>query len=196
MWYAVQVETGREEETLAWIGRAAAEQGVEDAFAELFVPKRSLWERVGKAEWREREEPLFPGYLIASIDHRRDLARAVRALRAAPRAARMLSYDGAFAAIADDEVATICRFTGRDCRCVGVSEGFVEGGKVVVVSGALVGCEAMIRKVNRRKRTALVEFEFMGRTVRTEFALSLMRSTRDEWHAAHSGERFYQFNHV
>ena len=46
--------------------------------------------------------------------------------------------------------------------CIGNSVGYIEGDIVKVNSGPLVGKESIIRKINRHKREAIIEIEFMG----------------------------------
>ena len=45
-WYAVQVETGREDAACALVLRAAEAEGLADAFDELFSPKRRTLSKV------------------------------------------------------------------------------------------------------------------------------------------------------
>lgn len=175
-WYAVQVETGREDAACALILRAARAAGIDDAFKELFSPKRRALAKV-RGELVAGLEPLLPGYVIA-VAKPRDLDAVATALRRSPRFARLVGQGGVFAPLSDQEVAWICAFTQRDSRTVEMSEGFVEGGRVVVTSGPLVGREALVRKVNRRKRTAEVEFSICGRTVTVKVGLSLVKKER------------------
>jgi len=53
------------------------------------------------------------------------------------------------------------RFLNSDF-CVTGSVGFIQGDMVRVTSGALVGMESRIKKINRHKREAIVELEIMG----------------------------------
>ena len=46
--------------------------------------------------------------------------------------------------------------------CVTGSVGFIEGGMIRVSSGALIGMESRIKRINRHKREAIVEMEIMG----------------------------------
>ena len=46
--------------------------------------------------------------------------------------------------------------------CVVGSVGFIEGDVIRITSGALVGLEGKIKKINRHKREAVVEMEMMG----------------------------------
>jgi transcriptional antiterminator NusG len=48
--------------------------------------------------------------------------------------------------------------------CVRGSVGFIEGDAIRIMSGALVGLESRIKRINRHKREAIVEMEVMGAT--------------------------------
>jgi transcriptional antiterminator NusG len=58
--------------------------------------------------------------------------------------------------------------------CIRASVGFCEGDKVRVTSGALVGLESLIKKINRHKREAIVEMEMMGDVRRVKLMLEVV----------------------
>lgn len=177
MWYAVQVWTGKERVTLEQICKAVELAGLEGVVREAFVPTRVVFE--GQlAHARRVERPLFPGYLLLDAT-RRGIAQVARVVRETPKFAKVLTYDGVFLPLLPEETDLICALTQRGRRSIDVSEGFVEGGRVVVVAGPLVGQESTIKKVNRRKRAALVELSICGRRVEVELGLELMKRNRE-----------------
>ena len=88
-WYAVQVETGREDAACALVLRAAEAAGLADAFDELFNPKRRTLSKV-RGELAEGLEPLLPGYVIA-VARPDDLGRRGRG-RCAARRGSLVSW--------------------------------------------------------------------------------------------------------
>lgn len=172
----MQVETGREDAACELILRAAQAAGLARAFDELFSPKRRTLSKV-RGELVEGQEPLLPGYVIA-VCRPRDLDAVATALNRFPRFARLVGAGEAFTPLSDQEVAWISAFTRRESRTVEMSEGFIEKGRVVIASGPLVGHEALLQKVNRRKRFAEVEFSICGRTVRAKVGLNLVKKER------------------
>ncbi|WP_165045735.1 antiterminator LoaP [Adlercreutzia sp. ZJ138] len=170
-WYAVQVFTGQEDKAVGLIGQTLTISGEENLVDEVFVPKRkTLTKQHG--ELVEGETALFPGYIMVVTSK---VERLSALLGKVPAFTRLLGTDGMFTPLAEGEVAWICAFTQRKHRTVEMSEGFVEGGRVVVASGPLVGREALIKKVNRRKREATLELSILGRTVEVKVGLSLVR---------------------
>ena len=125
-----------------------------------------------RGQWRTCTATLFPGYLIVVTDRVDELESQ---LRRVPAFAWVLSNDGGFVPLERDEVAWIDAFTEKGHRTVGVSEGVIEGDRIIVLKGPLVGREGWIRKINRRKRTAYLEIEMFGRTIQTKIGLGIVR---------------------
>lgn len=173
-WYAIQVRTGQEDAVCFLVAQTAKNIGALDAFDELFAPKRQILKKL-RGEIIEGVEQLLPGYIIA-VCRPAKLDLLVTALRKSSRFARLIGQSGAtFVPLSDEEVSWICAFTQRGDRTVEISEGFVEGGCVKIVSGPLVGKEGLIRKVNRRKGTASLELQILGRAVEVKVGLNLVK---------------------
>ena len=49
-----------------------------------------------------------------------------------------------------------------DNYCISSSIGFIEGDKIIIISGALAGLECKIKQIIRHKREAVIEVEIMG----------------------------------
>ena len=170
MWYVVQVCTGREQAACDLIG------GRVDAplLRECFVPRRTVaFKEAG--EWRTEEEPLFPGYVIVDTDQPKRLHGRLLGL---PDFARLLDVDGEFLPLDDEEVAWIDAFTRRGHRVVDMSHAVVEGGVVRIVDGPLVGKEAQVKRINRRKRRAVLELRILGRVAEVPVGLEILRKPR------------------
>ena len=170
MWYVVHVSTGREAAACALI-----EERVDGSlYEECFVPRRSMARRAGDG-WETVEEPLFPGYLIVDTRQPRRMRSALDRL---PDFARLLDVDGEFLPLDDEEVAWIDAFTRRGHRVVDMSHAVVEGGVVRIVDGPLVGREAQVKRINRRKRRAVLELQILGRTIEVPIGLEILRKPR------------------
>ena len=88
--------------------------------------------------------------------------------------ARVLSQDGQFVPLAKEEVQLIGGFTHRGDRVVPMSEALKDGDKVVVTAGPLLGHEGLIKTINRRKSTALLELNLCGRRITTRVGLAVL----------------------
>jgi len=155
MWYVVQTVAGREFAVCRLIESLVED----DVLQECFVPRYEVQKQ-------------FRGYLIVVTDRVDELESQ---LRRVPAFAWVLSNDGGFVPLERDEVAWIDAFTEKGHRTVGVSEGVIEGDRIIVLKGPLVGREGWIRKINRRKRTAYLEIDMFGRTIQTKIGLGIVR---------------------
>ena len=57
---------------------------------------------------------------------------------------------------------------------LGSSIGIIEGDKVKILSGPLIGKEGLIRLINRHKRTAIIELKMFGRTSDIKIGLEII----------------------
>lgn len=164
-WYVIQVETGRELVACESIQRAASQYdhrrtlecdsdaGPQPLLRECFAPRyRGRFKLHG--EWHDEDRLLLPGYVIAVTDDPWTLARL---LRGPHRMARILTMGETFAPLTSENRAWIERWTTEGDRTVPLSYAHKEGDKIVVTSGALVGFEGMIQRIDRRRCLAYIE---------------------------------------
>jgi len=92
-------------------------------------------------------------------------------------ALKLLRYGNSFLDISyemkSDEHKSFQRLFGEK-DCVDMSKGFIDGDKILVTEGALVGLEGSIKRINRHKMLAHVEIEMFGATRITEFGLEVI----------------------
>lgn len=185
-WYAVQVVAGREDHMRDLIVQAArleeraarerareAREGLEGlpVAEEVFVPKARVGvKREGK--WLPGKEPLMPGYLVAVTRHPDALARALRRVSGL---ARVVRQDNVFVPFSDQGVRWLEDQTQRGRRAVPMSEGYVEDGRLHVTQGPLKGREAVIVKVDHRKKVAYLEVEAEGRRIKAQLGIRITR---------------------
>ncbi|WP_455137472.1 antiterminator LoaP [Thermophilibacter sp.] len=169
-WYVVQVATGKEATMCELIQRVAPEGVLE----ECFTPRYQTQKKV-RGEWVYVQKVLFPGYLIAVTDRVDELWAA---LRGVSEFTRLLSVGEAFAPLSDEDRAWISVFTEKGARVVPMSMGVIEGDRVIVTQGPLVGQEALIRRVDRKRSTAYLELKMFGRTLTTKVGLGIVARRR------------------
>lgn len=170
-WYVIQVATGKEEALCGLIERVAPEGSCEECFSPRYETQMKV-----KGAWRPATKPLFPGYLIAVSNQ---IEKLENALKRVPEFTRVLSVGEAFVPLHEDDQAWIGAFTERGARTVPMSMGVMEGDRVVVLSGPLVGREALIKSVNRHRSLAFLEFEICGRRVTTKVGLGIVRKREE-----------------
>ena len=166
VWYVIQVINGRED-----IMRERIERLVPaGAMQEFFYPQFQTEIKV-HGEWVYTTKPLFPGYLICDTADPRTVQQHLLRM---DDFARVLSQDGRFVPLAEEEVQLIGGFTHVGDRVVPMSEALKDGDKVVVTAGPLLGHEGLIKDVNRRKNTAFLEVDLCGRRVTTRVGLAVL----------------------
>ena len=74
---------------------------------------------------------------------------------------RILKEGDVFTPISKEEAAFIAGITDEDYS-IGMSEGYILDSKVYITSGPLLGREGIIKKIDRHKRTAVIELTFLG----------------------------------
>ena len=185
-WYVVQVPTGREEYTARLIKRVASEvtqilplaerlQAKGSAFAtplltDCFVPTCD-YERKRRGEWKTVRLPLFPGYVVTVSDN---VDLLIRLLRRVPEFTRHLRMGEGFVPLDDAERALVEMLASNEEHNVPMSYGVAEGDEVRVTSSPLKGREGLIKEVNRKRSTALLEVSMFGRTLRAKIGLAIV----------------------
>ena len=100
-------------------------------------------------------------------------------LRDLPEFARLLAQGNEFVPLAPAEVEVIGGFTKPGDRVVPMSVGVKDGDRVVITQGPLVGHEAMVKEIWRRKSIAILEIDMCGRTVTTRVGLGVL--SKEKW---------------
>lgn len=164
--YAIQVASGQEAKVEELIRRFVDEALV----GEIFVPRFESMRR-WKGEWHKRTERLTPGYLYVETS---DAEKLALQLRRVPTFTKVLGNNEVFIPLNDEEVAWLNAFTGGDRCVIEMSEGIVEGNKVIVLRGPLRGHEAEIKRIDRHRRMAELEVSMLGRMKTIRLGLEII----------------------
>ncbi|MDH5719867.1 MAG: antiterminator LoaP [Spirochaetia bacterium] len=178
-WYAVQAYGGNEED---------AREKLKKEFPEIktFIPKRELEIRKG-GKIKKEKKPLFPGYIFISFEEKIDYEKALEVLRRC-RTTGLKTSITKFLGIADtkisekkevlpvktEEIAYIFELT-QESETINFSKFVKSGTKIKILEGPLKGKEAVIKKVNARKKRITVEIYLMGKTHEIDLGGSLAK---------------------
>lgn len=163
-WYAIFVETGREEEVQRYI-----ELLFPDGEIKTLVPKRKLIER-RQGKTYERIKTLIPGYVLTQAKMDYDLYYGLKDL---PNVYKVLKDDFDPIPIREEEMAMILGLT-RQGEVIEISEVYREGKEIKVLSGPLEGLEGIIEKFDHRKKRVKVCIEFLGEYKRVDLGANLV----------------------
>lgn len=165
-WYVIQVRSGKEDEIKNTCERSIPK----DILQECFIP-RSVRLRKKQGTWREIEEILFKGYVFMITDHIEELFNK---LKLVPDLTKVLGNDGEFICpILKEEARFLMKF-GKENHLVEMSQGYIVGDKVNIISGPLVGYEGKIKKIDRHKRIAYIEVSLFDQVVVVQVGLEII----------------------
>lgn len=165
-WYVVQVVSGRERKVCELLRAKIGEDVLKECFSPAYATQRKV-----RGEWEEHRSLLFPGYVIAVT---RDAAELKARMRTVAEFTRLLSLGERFTSLTKAERAWICAYTQQGERVMPMSMAVMEGDQVRVVQGPLLGQEALIDHVDRRRSTAYIELEMFGRRIKTKIGLGVV----------------------
>jgi len=161
-WYVIHCLTGREEEVMS---------RVQGAGIKAVVPRRLMKER-RSGTWRNVERTVFPGYVFVQT---RMTHADYYAIRYVPGVIRVLGNSRP-QPLQEEEVTLILKLT-MDEDPMGLSEVFVDGGKVTVISGPLKGLEGYIVKLDARRFRARVNITILGEPRIVELGVNVIQKT-------------------
>ncbi|RKJ42857.1 antiterminator LoaP [bacterium 1XD8-76] len=164
MWYVIQVYTGRETE----IASQCREQVIEEG-EDIFIPLVERMTKVG-GEMTMVKARLFPGYVFIETGDVEDMYLRLKKIKAMTR---LLKTGEEITSLYPEEEAYLKKL-GDEEHVVRYSEGFFEGDKLVVTSGALKNYEGQIKKVLRHKRLVVLEVPLLGRKVEVTLGLGVV----------------------
>jgi transcriptional antiterminator NusG len=158
-WIVLFVKTGSEKELVHKLkGKLNAEEYLP------FFPVREM-PRKRKGVIFKECRPLFPGYIFIQTEIEPDLiANKLRmALVDIEELYSILHYgdDKNDVTLREWERLPWERMFDSDF-CIRGSVGFIEGDEIRITSGALVGMESRIKKINRHRQIAIIELDMMG----------------------------------
>ena len=179
MWYVIQTVGGQEQAVRRMIEHQhSGDRGGQ--VEQCFIPMRERTVKRG-GEWRLVQEKLFPGYVFVVTE---DAQKLLQSLKSILRFTRLLGTGtNEFVPLEPEEIAFLQRFedSGHVARLSKVE--VVEGGRIRILSGALLNCEGMITKVHLHRRVAEVRTQFMGRTVDLYLGFELLGRPAEKAHA-------------
>lgn len=164
--YVLQTMAGRERKL-----KEAVERGV-SGVGECYIPEREVAEK-RDGRWVRAVKRLLPGYVFVRTDDPDTLAAGLRGL---PGFSRLLGVSGErFLPLTPGEEAWLGALANPDTHVVELSQGVIEGDRVRVSAGPLMGYESAIKRIDRHKRAAWIEVSLMGRTKLVKVGLEIVR---------------------
>ena len=175
-WYVLQVRAGKENSSVRDIKAYNAEKGINDVSP--FVPMKERFFKTAKNKNDPKVElyTLFPGYAFAETPMGdSDFLQYIKGVHGRYRyLMKPVQYgDSHDFALRMEERLPLMQLMNHEW-CVKVSSGFMENGRVKIISSALKGFDGEIKKLDRYKMRAWVEFDMFNRKHLVEVGLEVL----------------------
>ena len=171
MYYVVQVQTGKEEQTIADIRKYKSDK----TEFEVFAPSRLVKRKYGN-EYKEVSERCFPGYVFVETDNPKDLFFD---LYWVPEFTRLLGREGLtynFVPLNEEESRMVdILYNAGNGRVTPISDIEIEAGDTVrILDGPLRDVQAQIKAVDLHKRNVTVGVTFCNRIMDVKLGINIV----------------------
>lgn len=166
MWYVIQVRTGKEEKTVFMIEQHTAGGCKVNCFLPKFERKRKY-----AGTWNVEQAILFPGYVFVDTEK---MERFYLLLKQVPELTKVLGTGELWTPINEEDLKVLYHLLNKEYT-MELSEGIIVDEQIVIAHGPLKGMEALIKKIDRHRRTARVELQMFGRRQEIEVGVEILR---------------------
>lgn len=177
-WYVLYVRSNTEHKVVDNFRKAVAMQALSYEI-EPFCPESEKYYKDKHSHTlgsTYRKRPLFPGYVFVETDMPETEFRAnfSDVIYNSADIIKLLRYgkDGSLAIRQDERERFEYLLKGK--RCLEHSIGYMEGDKITITGGPLIGMEGNIKKINRHHRTAQIEIDMFNQKQMVDVALEIV----------------------
>lgn len=167
MWYAVQVATGREETARDMCRKLLNKESYTDIFIIRFDRAKRYY-----VAWHKEKKIMFPGYMFIDTDNPSDIYEQ---LKNVPELTKILGREGKDFISIEPGKEAMFKAMVNEAYEIPVSTGIIEGNRVIVKDGPLVGMEAYIKKIDRHKRIAVLNAEMFDQEINVSVGLEIVQ---------------------
>lgn len=172
MWYVIQVYTGQEME----IAQQCRDRVIEED-EDVFVPLAERQTRI-HGEQQIIRTRLFPGYVFIETGQIEDFHFRLKRIEAMTK---VLKTGETMTPLHEEEETYLRQIgLGEKEHVVKYSEGYLEGDRLVVTSGALKGYEGRIKRILRHKRLVVLEVPLLGRILEVTLGLGVVEKRQGD----------------
>lgn len=151
MWYVMQVMSTKEFSILNKIKQLTPKDDTE-----YFIPMYEQYRKIQKKATTVKKV-LFPGYVFISTD---DIDLVVENLKKVPDFTQILKCGDEIVPLKKCEERFLKNFINKD-KTIEMSIGHIVGEDVIITEGPMKNFNGKIKKINRHKRQATIEIQFM-----------------------------------
>ncbi|BCJ96192.1 transcription termination/antitermination protein NusG [Anaerocolumna cellulosilytica] len=169
-WYILYVRTGCEEKI-----QKILQKRLNNEYFLPFIPMKKVVFKQKGITYIEKKS-CFPGYVFIQSKYEENefIKLVFPIMQCIEDVYLFLHYENKYdIRLREEERVYLNKIMGSD-YCIEHSVGYIEGDKIRVVSGVLMGMESKIKKINRHKREAIIEVFMMGDNRRLSVALEVL----------------------
>lgn len=167
-WYVVQVYTGFEDVVKADLEKRIVEEGLEELFGEILIPKGNVVSLFGEDD---KKEKIFPGYLLIQLEM---TGESYKLIASNPRVTRFLGGKEPVP-ISNKEVERIFAQISGELPVARESLTFAEGGEVHIASGPFSGFVGVVEKIDEEREKLTVMVSIFGRLTPVELGFDQVK---------------------
>lgn len=181
MWYVVQVLTGDEQPTVMLVKKQFEKYEREmeitgPLYRDIFIPLCEVRKK-SRGLWKTELKKLFPGYFFIDTEKIKETCEVLTGVQKYTRILRMADEIKPVKPEEEEFLSSLM----NDEHVISYSSGIIVDDTVYITDGVLKDREARIKKINRHKRSALVETDLFGRPTEVWIGLEIViKCTRQE----------------
>ncbi len=168
-WYVVQVYTGFEEVVKADLEKRIEEEGLQDFFGDILVPRGQVVSMF--AEEQDKKEKIFPGYLLIQLEM---TGESYRVVASNPRVTRFLG-GGKPVPISEKEVSRVFSQISGELPVAREAITFTDGCEVSISSGPFAGFVGVVERVDEEREKITVMVSIFGRLTPVELGFDQVK---------------------
>lgn len=166
-WYVIYVMGGKENTIVEYLKK--------DENLDAFCPQVEVIHRKQGRSYIVNK-PMFPSYIFIKTSLKMSEFQDIFKQKRYEKSGMIkdLQYGDDIPALHDSEIVWIERLLDNEA-IVRKSTGMIEGDRVIIENGPLKGYESYIIHIDRHKRKATLAFEMLGKEVRLDTALEIIK---------------------
>lgn len=142
-----------------------------------FIPKIEIFHKYANKCIQKENKIMFPGYIFIESNYGSVVLVGMinKFINDHEAPLKLLKYgDSCDYAMRKCEKSLLLSFYNKE-SCIEASTGLIQGDKTTVIHGPLKGRENIIKKIDRSRRKAIIEVDFMGRCVPITVGLDILK---------------------
>ena len=182
-WYVLHVRFNKEHRVVESFQHAFEQKGIAYEL-QAFCPESEHFYKSKQSQTLGRKyikRPLFPGYVFVETNMPAKEFRMTffNVFYNSADIIRLLRYGDSDEIALKKEERQRLEFLFKGKRAIEHSIGYIEGDKIIITGGGLIGLEGFIKKINRHNRTADVEINMFNQRQNIKVALEIVSKSNN-----------------